>query len=148
MRPPRSRVTVLGVTAVLLVTSACGTAGGGGAAGSCAGVVVRAGVTYLPWGIDRVIPTTGRVLTARMPACDDTPRDDDPGVPASTVRVRAIDGVPPGDALWALDGDGGPGHHLLYVRRGFLREGETIAHAARRLLTASVKTVTPSPSAS
>jgi len=119
----------------LLLASGCSTASGGGAAGSCAGIVVRGAATYLPRSVDHPVRTTGPVLSARMPACDDTPNDDDSGAPASTVHIRAIRGVRLQDAFGVTDAPSSrPGHHLVYVRYRLVRHPHSAPAALQRLL--------------
>lgn len=119
---------------VLLAVSGCGGASPGGSA-SCAGIVERAGITYLPVGLRRPVATTGRVLSASQPACDDMPGDNDPGEPASLVRVRALRGVAPRDALATVGRPGGPGsRYVVYVRLALVRKADGAPDALRRLL--------------
>ncbi|RFC78242.1 hypothetical protein DXZ75_11130 [Streptomyces sp. AcE210] len=92
----------------------------GGADGSCAALLVYRGHTYLGNGLypddegDGVGVTAGRRLgTGTSPGCDDTPNDEDQGVPSRPVPVYAIEGVDPVHAVTVDYPAGG----TLYIER-------------------------------
>lgn len=107
-----SRLRELVLLALLVPLAACGSpvsVGGGGNA-SCAAVIEYDGHTY--WGrgdLKRDPATTGREVTAVIPACDDT-GGQDPAVGDESVRVSELVDVPLATGfLW---------QDAVYVREG------------------------------
>lgn len=96
-------VLVLGGLSLASCSSGGTGEGGGGGEASCAAVIEYAGHTY--WGrggLTRDPATTGRVVPAVMPVCDDSGGQDPPTAPEQPVRVAELDGVPLSTAfLWS-----------------------------------------------
>jgi hypothetical protein len=85
----------------------------GEAATSCAGVVSFENRRYLP--SDRADFTVGeRLGTATVPACDDTPGDDEVAVPEATTGAYAVEGRDPAEAVAV--GDTPAGARLMEIR--------------------------------
>lgn len=97
--------------------------GGTGGAASCAAVLEYDGTTYLGHGdLKREPGTTGRVMDAVVPGCDDTGGLADPE-PEQKVRVAELEDVPPDTAV-------------LYNGSVYVREGSDLPADAGDWFTA------------
>ena len=115
-RAVRSSCAVALVGTALAACSADGNGGTGSA--SCPAVVVRHGHTY--WGVGQVKrdpATTGRLVDAVLPACDDS-GGQRPVEPDERVQVHELADVPVGTAL-------------LRDGRVYVREGRELPSAAQ-----------------
>ncbi|MGY1580036.1 DUF6281 family protein [Streptomyces sp. MN13] len=96
MRAARGVLTML-----LLPVMGCTVAGGGGEAeaeASCAYVVTYRGHAYV--GAEHGDFEVGeRIGTAAKPPCDDTPGDDDPGTPPTTLNAYRVVGWDTAEAI-------------------------------------------------
>jgi len=94
------------VAAVGCTVDGDATSSDGEAAPSCAGVVSFGNRRYLP--SDRADFTVGeRLGTATVPACDDTPGDDEAAVPEATTGAYAVEGRDPAEAIAVGDTSAG-----------------------------------------
>lgn len=90
---------VLLVTAAVLTAAGCtGASGGVSGDASCSGLVTYDGRDYLPTE-KSVFTVGGRLGTATVAECDDTPNDPEAGIPESTTGAYAIEGVAPTEAI-------------------------------------------------
>ncbi|WP_155992885.1 DUF6281 family protein [Nocardioides sp. URHA0020] len=110
----RTRILIaVGLVAGSGALVGCGssTEGGGGASASCAAIVEYDGARYLGTGeVHRTPVTTGRVMPAVAPGCDDTGGQDDQTVQDTKVQVEELAAVDPRVAVLLNGG--------IYVREG------------------------------
>jgi hypothetical protein len=89
-----------------LLVSVVGCAGEGASESSCAYLVTYKGRAYL--GTEEGDFTVGGKLgTATVPSCDDTPGDGEAGEPETTTTVYAVEGKDPADLVAVGDGPAG-----------------------------------------
>ncbi|MDL5203456.1 DUF6281 family protein [Streptomyces sp. ALI-76-A] len=97
---PRTGRRLLPVTAALFACAvACSPAdGGGSSSASCAHLVTYENRTYLGTG-DGDFTVGGRLGTATVPECDDTPNDPGDSVPRGETPAYAVEGMDPAVAI-------------------------------------------------
>ncbi|MGW2523983.1 DUF6281 family protein [Streptomyces sp. NPDC001617] len=87
---------LLVTTALLASAVECG--GAGASEASCAYLVKYGNREYL--GADKAdFKVGGKLGTATIPACDDTPNDGDDGVPEQKTGAYTVEGTDPAEAI-------------------------------------------------
>ncbi|MFF7642417.1 DUF6281 family protein [Streptomyces canus] len=86
------------VMTVAMLAVVVGCSSGGEVAASCAAVVTYGNREYLP-AQDEDFTVGGRLGTARIPECDDTPGDPEVAIPEGTTAAYAVEGRDPAEAI-------------------------------------------------